>query len=163
MQHARAALILTAVLILSAHTAMAGKASPASREDEAAIRDVTRRYCDAWLKGDADAVMATLTQDAVLLPSGQGPVSGTEAIRAFWWPPKTPPTKVTAMDLQIAAIHLEGNLAVVHGKGTVSFSYTQDGVEKSGGATSTFLNIYTQSPDGNWRMSHRMWSNLPTK
>ncbi len=43
-----------------------------SLEDVAKIRIVHKKYEEAWLKGDADAVRALFTDDSVLLPPHAG-------------------------------------------------------------------------------------------
>jgi len=39
-----------------------------SEEDVAKIRKVHQKYEEAWLRGDANAVLALFTEDCVLLP-----------------------------------------------------------------------------------------------
>ena len=56
-------------------------AVPAS--EAAAVREVTQEYRNAWLANDPARVMATLTPDAILLPSGMAPIDGAAAIRQF--------------------------------------------------------------------------------
>jgi ketosteroid isomerase-like protein len=86
------------------------------------VRAVTLAYRDAWLANDSVAVMATLTDDAILLPSGMIPIVGSAAIKAFWWPAGARPTKILAMDLSIEEVGGEGGAAYVRGRGSVTFS-----------------------------------------
>src|ERR1051325_8790852 len=58
--------------------------STLSPSDVDAVRRVTQAYRDAWLANDPERVMSTLLGDAVLLPSGLGPIEGHDAIRRFW-------------------------------------------------------------------------------
>ena len=136
---------------------------PLSSEDQKGIRDNLRLYCDAWLKGDAKAVMATLAENAVLLPSGLAPIVGDEAIRAFWWPPDSPPTKVLAMELEIEKSEGQDGLAYAWGKGSLTFSYEQDGKENTVSTQSTFLNVLRKQADGTWKTTCRMWSDRPRR
>ena len=130
-------------------------AAPARADD--AVRANLMAYRDAWLKGDADAVMATLTPDAVLLPSGLSPVVGQEAIRAFWWPVDEKPTRIDAMELDIERVSIDGALAYAWGRGTLTFTY--DGRTRT--TRSTFLNVLRRQADGSWQTACRMWSDRP--
>jgi len=153
---------LIGVLLLTVPVCWAGPASALSKEDQGAIRAAVEAYRDGWLKGESEAVMATFTSDAVLQPSGLPPIVGEEGIRAFWWPSDGPATKVLAMELHLDEIGGDGNLAFARGRGSLTFSYEQDGVIKTVSARSTFLNILRKGADGSWRTSHRMWSDLPS-
>lgn len=138
-------------------------AQPLSEDDQRGIRDNLRHYCDAWLKGDAKAVMATLGENAVLLPSGLAPIVGDEAIRAFWWPPEGPPPKVLAMKLEIEKSEGQDGLAYAWGRGSLTFSYEQDGKQETVSTQSTFLNVLRKQADGTWKTTCRMWSDRPRR
>ncbi len=136
----------------------AAGAVPAS--DAAAVRAVTQEYRSAWVANDPARVMATLTPDAVLLPSGLAPIEGAAAIRQFWWPHDGAMTTVTAMELLIDELDVSGDLAYVRGRGTLTF--------RTGGITaptrtlrSTYLTILRRQPaTRHWLISRRMWSDL---
>ena|SRR5581483_1502988 len=143
-------------LVLSLSTfSSATVALPAA--DAAAIRAATLAYRDAWLANDAERVMATLTADAVLLPSGLPPIQGPTAIRAFWFPSAAPATTVTAMDLTIDEIDGSGDIAFVRGRGTLTFT---SGPSAAQSLRSTFINVLKRQPNGSWLIASRMWSDL---
>ncbi len=149
---------MVSVLFIGSTTA---QAQPLSASDEDAVRASIRSYQEAWLKGDPSAIMGTLAEHAVLLPSGLAPIVGGRAIRAFWWPPDSPPTKVIAMDLQVDDVVGQGGMAYAWGRGSLTFSYVQDGKEKLVSVQSTFLNVLLKEADGRWRTTCRMWSDKP--
>lgn len=60
------------------------RASPAASADEAAIRAQTTDWEKAYNAGDAKAVAALYTEDALLLPPGAPGVHGRAAIQAFF-------------------------------------------------------------------------------
>src|SRR5689334_11799901 len=126
--------------------------------DAAAVRAATQEYRNAWLANDAGRVMATLTPDAIILPSGLAPIEGQDAIRRFWFPTTGPATTVTAMELTIDEVNGSGDLAVVRGRGTLTFKTA--GSDASTSLRSTFLNILRRRPDGRWLIARRMWSDL---
>ena len=121
------------------------------------IRAADRAYADAWLTNEPERVMATLTADAVLGPSGLAVVEGTESIRAFWWPPGAPPTTVTGFTLVPAEAGGSGSLGFVRGSFILEFEY--DGTAFSG--RGNYLSLFRRGSDGSWRISHRMWNDDP--
>ncbi len=143
-------------LILTAATPAAAPAL--TPEDETSIRGNIAAYREAWMNGSAEGVMATLTDDATLLPSGMEPIVGNEAIRAFWWPPEAAPFTITVMDLRVDRIEAVGGLAWAYGRGSLSFTYVEGGETKSVTSNSTFLNILRRQEDGSWKTAVRMWS-----
>jgi ketosteroid isomerase-like protein len=157
---ARGFLILAASLALGAGAASAGELSGFSAADRSSAEAATRAYRDAWLSNRPAAVMATLTSDAVLLPSGMEPIRGEAAIRAFWFPSNRPATTVTAMEQTIEGVEGSGDVAVVHGRGSLTFSMKQDGREVVRSQRSTFLNVLRRQADGSWKIAIRMWSDL---
>lgn len=127
-----------------------------SASDTDAIRAATLAYRDAWLANDANRVMATLTPDAILLPSGLAAIHGSTAIRAFWWPAAAAATRVTAMDLTIETIDGCGDIAFVRGRGTLTFTMADTSAPRS--LASTFINVLRRQPNGGWLIAERMWS-----
>jgi ketosteroid isomerase-like protein len=157
----RSRAILAAALALGAVVAAAANESPgSSAADRPAAEAATRAYRDAWLSNDPVAVMATLTPDAVLLPSGMEPIAGEAAIRAFWFPPDGPAPTVTAMEQTIDGVEGSGEVAVVRGHGSLTFSMKQEGREVVRSQRSTFLNVLRRQPGGVWKIAVRMWSDL---
>lgn len=130
-------------------------------EDRAAAAAVTQAYVKAWLSNDAERVMATLTGDAVLLPSGMRPIEGAGAIRRFWFPADGPTTRVTAMALTVDEIRGGGDIAIVRGRGTLTFT-----MPLAGGGLETrtqeswYVNVLQRQADGRWLIWRRMWSDL---
>lgn len=142
----------------AADASAATGASSLSATDSAAIRAATLAYRDAWRSNDANRVMATLTPDAVLLPSGLAPIHGSAAIRAFWWPAAAAATRVTAMDLTIETIDGCGDIAFVRGRGTLTFTTADASAPRS--LVSTFINVLRRQRNGTWLIAERMWSDV---
>jgi uncharacterized protein (TIGR02246 family) len=131
-----------------------------SEVDRTAVARATQAYADAWLSNDSARVMATLTPDAVLLPSGMEAVSGGTAIRRFWWPADSPPARVVAMDQSIDDVVGAGDLAVVRGHGTLSFVMEVDGEDVTRTQRSTYMNVLRRQTDGSWIIAQRMWIDI---
>lgn len=154
---ARPLVVLAASLLISISGCSDAGDGPLSSAEIEAIKAASRAYGTAWLSNDPELVMATLTGDAVIVPSGMPSVQGEKEIRDFWWPEESPPTTVTqfASTEQEAGGH--GDLGFVRGTFTLSFEY--DGTKYSSGGT--YMSVLKRLPDGSWRISHRTWSDGP--
>lgn len=140
----------------------AAGALPAS--DVEAIRGVLERYTRGWLQGDAEMVMSALLDDAVIMPHhGVRPREGAAAIREFWWPPNSPPTKVTDFRMLPDEVSGGSELAYARGRFHLGYSYEQDGVEKSVSNAGTFLIVAKRDATGAWRISRFMWDDPPAQ
>ena len=122
-----------------------------------AIKAADQAYATAWLTNDPARVMATLTEDALIMPSSLPSIRGAGDIHAFWWPEDSPSTTVTEFDLVQHETGGDGALAFVRGSFMLRFQY--DGNEFSG--VGDYLSLMRCLPDGSWRISHRMWNDLP--
>ena len=98
--------------------------------------------------------MATLLDDAVVVPSGMAPLAGHDAIRQWWFPPDSPPTLVQRYDLDQDEIGGSGSLAFVRGSFTLAFEYDGAAYESEG----TYFSILRRNASGDWRISHRTWN-----
>jgi len=131
--------------------------APLSSAEIQAIKAASQTYGAGWLSNDPERVMATLTDDAVIVPSGMLPIKGQKAIREFWWPEGSPPTVVTQFAVTDDEVGGDGDFGFVRGTFALSFEY--DGTGYSGGGT--YISLMKRLPDGTWRISHRSWSDTP--
>lgn len=130
--------------------------------DAQAVQEVHEEYRSAWLRGDSKGVLATLADDAVLLPAhGATPVVGKQAIAQYWWPPKAPATTITKLDITVAGIGGNCRVAFTYGEDSVGWSTLEAGVERTHGHPGTYLNVLTKGADGRWRISRHMWDDGP--
>lgn len=127
-------------------------------------RDAVVRVSDAcvegWAANDAAKVTATLTPDAIIVPNGLSPIAGADAIREFWWPADGPATRITGMDQTVDQVEGSGDLAVVRGRGTLSFEMALNDSLVSRTNRLTFMNVLRRQADGSWRITQRTWSDL---
>jgi uncharacterized protein (TIGR02246 family) len=70
--------------IMLAAVCFGALAGAAGAQDKATIEQLNEKFVAAFNKGDAAAVAAMYTEDAVVLPPGADMVRGRENIRAFW-------------------------------------------------------------------------------
>jgi uncharacterized protein (TIGR02246 family) len=134
---------------------------PLAPADELKVRAVDAAYAAAWVKNDPAAILATLWPDAVLVPPGRAPVAGVEEIRKFWWPAGGPKTTVTTFESTIAQVGGSGSTAWALGTYQFDFWWEADGKRTERRNRGNALMIFRKSGDGEWRISHRMWSDLP--
>ena len=147
-----------ALFLLVALVAACASSAPTSPDDgsQAPVRAADQAYADAWLSNSRAQIEATLTDDAVLIPSGMTPKEGP-AIQAFWWPDDSPPTTVTVFELDQREVRRTGEQGYVRGSFELEFEY--DGsVYRNGGE---YLSILRVDADGVWRIAVRMWSDRP--
>lgn len=157
MSHHRAISSLLVLLAL-AGSALGAPADSMSPEDIAKIRQVHKKYEDAWLKGDADGVLSLFTEDCVLLPDHGGrPRVGTKEMNEFWFPVDGPPSTVTKLTLTLESIGGDGQIAYVWGMHEVAWTTVQNGKPTSLSSKGTFLNVLKKQTNGDWKISHHMW------
>jgi ketosteroid isomerase-like protein len=105
--------------------------------------------------------MATLTPDAVIFPSNLAPIAGAAAIRQFWFPSSGPSTRVTGMELTIDSVAVDGDMAVVSGRGSLTFVATTGGTAAPPRTQKSWhVNVLRRQSDGRWLIWRRMWGDL---
>jgi len=161
------ALLLCASAALSTQ-ACGSKASSGIPEltqtDVAAIHATVEAYRQSWLAGDAEGVLRTFTEDAVLLPHhGDPPVVGIAAIRSYWFAPGGPPTTITELALTIEQTSGHAGLAFVLGKDSVAWTVSRGGKITRSSNAGTYLNVMKKLQDGTWRIQAHMWDDPPNR
>ncbi|MGH8495295.1 MAG: hypothetical protein ACREVN_04110 [Gammaproteobacteria bacterium] len=67
---------------------------PLSPADIEALRALDQQQVQDWISGDREAILESLTEDAVFIPHhGVTPKSGAE-LEEFWWPDDAPPFRI---------------------------------------------------------------------
>jgi len=151
---------LKLAISLAAVTCLAAcRAAPhaLSGSDLRAIEVADAAYSEAWLSGDPEQVLDSLTEDAVIVPSGMPAKFGRRAMREFWFPVDAAATTVTEFDVHREEIGGSGDLGFVRGWFTLGFEYEGEAI-RSGGS---FLSILRRDASGEWCITHRMWSDRP--
>jgi uncharacterized protein (TIGR02246 family) len=129
-------------------------APPTQAEIEAAIGKVREAYVAAENAGDAAALTALFTSDAVLMPPNAPAASGKEAIQSFLQ------SQNDAFSFELAVTQAEvvasGDWAYTHGTYTLEATPKPKGkaVEDSG----KYLNVLAHQPDGSWKIARQIWN-----
>src|SRR5215472_12208781 len=135
-----------------------------SLDDEKAIRASIEAYRTSWLANDAQGVLRTFSDDAVLLPAhGQPAVAGLTAIEKYWFAPGGPPTTITRLDITVDQISGDGILAFARGLDAVEWTVTESGKMHGHSHPGTYLNVMRKQADGTWRIQVHMWDDGPEK
>ena len=118
------------------------------------IKQVHRSYLQAWLDNRPESVLAAFTNEAALVPHhGDEPITGLEAIRAFWFPANSPPTAVTVYSTDIQQVEGSGELAFIRGRFKLAFEYGGKKYSNEG----NFLDVY-RKVGGQWKCHVHMWN-----
>ena len=128
--------------------------APTQAEIEAAIGEVREAYIAAQNAGDAAALAALFTDDAVLMPPNAPAVSGKEAIQSYLQSQNDQFSfELAASQAEVAAA---GDWAFSRGTHTVNLNPKAAGkaVEDSG----KYLNILKRQPDGSWKIARHTWN-----
>ena len=118
----------------------------------AAIEETNARFTEAFNQGDTAATAALYTEDAIVLPPGQGMVRGQPAIQEF-----------NALDIETNALNglvlttsdvqVGGNLAVEVGTYSIQAGAMQD--------EGKYVVVWEKQEDGSWKLHRDIWnSNL---
>src|SRR5829696_2202963 len=119
--------------------------------DVAKIRAVNEAYAAGWLRNDPRAVLNLFADDAVLIPQGNRPVEGVEAIKQFWWPAGGPRTTIKSFTITTDEIGGEAKIGYVRGTFQFSFSYEDKGQTSQLTNAGNYMMIMRRQADGSWR------------
>jgi ketosteroid isomerase-like protein len=155
--HPRAGLIV-ALLILTGSNWAGVPNLPA--QEVRKIRAINEAYVQSWLKDDRQGVLNTFTPDAVIIPSGNAPIVGFEAMKRFWWPDDGSRTTIKTYTNTIDEISGSGGLAYVRGTSYLVFSYEKSGEKAEYETKGVFLMILQKQADAQWRITRRIWTDL---
>ena len=128
--------------------------APSQAEVAAALHGLVDAYVSASNAGDATALTALFTDDAVLMPGNAPTASGKEAIQAFYQ------SRFDQFTLELAASQAEaegaGEWAFARGTYTIKLTPKAGGepIEYSG----KYMNISKRQADGSWKMARHIWN-----
>ncbi|HET9995641.1 MAG TPA: SgcJ/EcaC family oxidoreductase [Candidatus Acidoferrum sp.] len=122
------------------------------------IKQVHKKYEEAWLREDDNGVRALFTEDCVLLPPhGDKARIGQKGLNEYWFPPDAPATKITKLVVTPESIGGDGQLAYAWGTDEVAWTTVKDGKATSASHKGIFLNVLQKQADGEWKLLHHMW------
>ena len=153
--------VMMASVMLSETSRSETSATSLNDQDVVALRERNRAYVASWLAGDAEAIMANFTDDAVLMPAlGTPEVKGVEAIRRFYWPEDAPPSTVTKFVMEPVEISGTGGLGYVRGSMELSFTVEEESTT-SFTTEGNYLMLMRRVRGGTWQISCYIWNHPP--
>jgi uncharacterized protein (TIGR02246 family) len=150
--------VVLSVALFCAAPAAQGTTAPQERATgniDQAIRRVADDYVKATLAGDAKAIVALYTEDAVEMPPNQPLVKGRAAIQQYY-------EKLFASGLKVASFtlnHIEtrGVGDTAYDVGTYQQNLTPPGATAASDATGKYVVILKRS-GGAWKVAYAIYS-----
>jgi ketosteroid isomerase-like protein len=145
---------LVAIILASASFSRPVEAQ-AHKSELAGIHEAGRRFSAAYMRGDAAAMTALYTPDAVIFPERSDPITGHDAIKRYW----------TLGEGRLVTRHqLTPTRVVVDGKHAYDYGTYEIAGERDGKAWGPFRGKYVvvwrREPQG-WLMHLDMWNSGP--
>jgi len=147
-------LLLSVIVLMSAcgNTITTTQPAATASPDPAPINDLRSRFQTAYNAGDAAAVAALYTDDAVSLPDHHAAIQGKVAIQQYFQEVFAQYT--TNITLMSPDLEITGDVAHEYG------TYTMTLTPKAGGNATTgngkYLVVLKRQADGSWKLHHDM-------
>ena len=150
--------VLFALIVASSSTAYAGSkgSDQGVREAQAAIEAANAKFSEAFARGDAKALSAMYTTDAIVFPPDGEMIRGNEAIGDFW--KATRDGGVQSAALTTIDVGRSGDVA--YEVGTVSLTIQPAGKEPTT-AIAKYVVVWKRQTDGSWKLHRDIWNSLP--
>jgi uncharacterized protein (TIGR02246 family) len=128
------------------------------REARAAIEAANAKFSEAFARGDAKALAAMYTSDAIALPPDSEMIRGNEAIGNYW--KSTRDNGVRRATL--TTVDVGGSGDVAYEVGNVSLTIQPAGKEPTT-AAAKYVVVWVRQSGGSWKMHRDIWNSLPAK
>jgi uncharacterized protein (TIGR02246 family) len=128
------------------------------REARAAIDAANAKFSEAFARGDAKALAAMYTSDAIAFPPDRDMIRGNEAIGEFW--KATRDSGVQSAALTTVDVGKSGDVA--YEVGNVSLTIQPAGKEPTT-AVAKYVVVWKRQADGSWKLHRDIWNSLPAK
>jgi len=143
---------------------LAGSGSGGAQEPAAsagvvrqALDEAHQAFAAAEVRKDVDAMLATWSDDIVLMPPGKEPVYGKKAVAQYLDPLRTSKHRVLSERFLTVDLQIAGNTA--YEVGHVVGEEQAPGKEVTRYRTK-YLSVWKRQPDGRWRICRDMWDFL---
>ena len=146
------------ILAVSSTASAASKTDETVRQARAAIEAANARFSEAFARGDARALAAMYTSDAIAFPPDSEMIRGNEAIGRFW--KATRDGGVQSATLTTVDVERNGDLACE--VGNVSLTIQPAGKEATS-AMAKYVVVWKRQADGSWKLHRDIWNGLPPK
>jgi uncharacterized protein (TIGR02246 family) len=120
---------------------------PSESGSRQAIEAALRRYVAASNQGDAEALAALYTDDAMLLPPDHEAIQGREAIGAFWRQGTDEGLEVTTLTVEV-----DGDLGYSVGR------YHLPPTDEEPADSGKYVMCLKRQRDGSWKLTADIWN-----
>ena len=150
--------VLFALIVASSSTAYAGSQGDdqSVREAQAAIEAANAKFSEAFARGDAKALSAMYTSDAIAFPPDSEMIRGNGAIGEFW--KATRDGGVQSAALTTIDVDRTGDVAYEVGKGSLTI---QSAGKEPTTAMAKYVVVWKRQVDGSWKLHRDIWNSLP--
>lgn len=124
--------------------------------DSAAIHAAATAFSAAYVRGDAAAMAALYTEDAVIFPEGAAAIEGKPAIQRYWTLPAG--RRITLHRLIPERVEVHGDVASDYGRYEIA---GEANGEAWGPSHGKYVVVWKRGADGAWRMYLDMWNRGP--
>jgi uncharacterized protein (TIGR02246 family) len=154
------AVVLCALIAAISSAAFAGSKGTDEdvREARAAIEAANAEFSKAFARGDANALAAMYTADAIAFPPDSEMIRGNQAIGNFW--KTTRDDGVRSATLTTVDVGRSGDVA--YEVGNVSLTIQPAGKEQTT-AAAKYVVVWKRQPDGSWKLHRDIWNSVPAK
>jgi uncharacterized protein (TIGR02246 family) len=127
-----------------------------SAADEAAVRAADQAWAKAATAGDAAALAAFYTSDAVLMPPGSPALHGADEIGKFF----SGMTGAVSgpFELKTSAVEGRGDLALSTGEYKATFTPKKAGAKPLPAEEGKYLGVMKKQADGSWKLIYDIWN-----
>ena len=148
------------VFLFSWGLAVLGCAGQSSVDPDAQrLESSVAEFYDAVNAGDADAVVALLTDDAIMMPEHADMVVGKEAVGEIWRAGAA--SGLTIRDLRSVEVSSSGDIG--YRVGSYFYGFLQGGAQTEWQKTKN-VHIWRRQPDGSWKLHIDIWnSSVPPR
>ena len=148
---------LATVIVCLASSVHAGSKEGGVAEARAAIEAANVKFSKAFEAGDANALAALYTADAIAFPPDSEMVKGRKAIGEFW--KGTQQSGVKSAVLTTVDVGRSGDVA--YEVGTVLLTI-QPQVKAATTASAKYVFVWKRQADGSWQLHRDIWNSLPS-
>jgi uncharacterized protein (TIGR02246 family) len=157
MRRSRLIYLISVIFALSTIAHAGSKAKDAgAAEAKKGIEAANAKFSEAFERGDAAAVAALYTQDAMAFPPDGEIIKGRQAIGEFW--KATHASGVKSAKLTTLDVGTAGDVAYEAGK--VSLTIEPPG-KPATTASAKYVVVWKRQSDGSWQLHRDIWNTLP--
>jgi ketosteroid isomerase-like protein len=155
----QSSLFFKLVMVVSLFSPAISVAGKLKVEEASQVQQVLADYRAAWLEGDKEKVLATLSDEILLfVPSSTaGRLDGKQAVKEFWFPPSDINYPIKAYEISDQEVFGSGEFATATGKSKLIWETVDNGtVTDSQTSNSDFMTVLRKE-EGHWRIYRQMY------